>query len=291
LNPGRQRGRLYSIKWLENKAEFIKYLESKHYCSRYVECILSYLDKNVTELCEPMDIVSIFAKLTQGQQHNLNRAIRALLNFMELKGVDNAYLNALRKAIPQDIVGVDLKVPVESEILNSLRLLDKMPLKYKALYSLLLDSGLRLTEAVRLINQFDGATEINSFYRCTLGYFRGSKLAYAAYFSDSSLELLKKNHERVADRTASHYFKKFGYIAPKYLRKFTFDKMIELGVPESVADFIEGRAPRRIGARHYMAICRQADGYYGKYADYLKKLRKYGIEAREQTCTAHVGSV
>jgi hypothetical protein len=34
-----------------------------------------------------------------------------------------------------------------------------------------------------------------------------------------------------------------GYVRPKYLRKFVFDKMVELGIPESVADFIEGRVP------------------------------------------------
>jgi hypothetical protein len=28
----------------------------------------------------------------------------------------------------------------------------------------------------------------------------------------------------------------------------------KLGVPESVADFIEGRVPKRVGARHYMKL-------------------------------------
>jgi len=263
------------VNWLENKAEFVEYLQSKRYNERYVQGILSYLGKNVTELREPMDIIRIFAKLSQGQQHNLNRAMRAFLNFLELKGVDNSYLNSLRKAIPQDIVGVDLKFPVESEILDSLRRLNKMPLKYQALYSLLLDSGLRLTEAVRLINQFEGATEIHGFYRCTLGYFRGSKLAYAAYFRPFTLELIRRNHEKVADRTASHYFQKFGYVAPKYLRKFVFDTMISEGfsIPESVADFIEGRVPKKIGARHYTQLLRQADGFYSKYAEYISQLR------------------
>jgi intergrase/recombinase len=44
-------------------------------------------------------------------------------------------------------------------------------------------------------------------------------------------------------------------------------------VPESVADFIEGRVPKRIGAKHYMVLRRQADKFYSKYADYLVKLR------------------
>jgi hypothetical protein len=49
-----------------------------------------------------MDVIRIFSKLTAGQQHNLNRAIRNFLNFHELRGVNANYLNTLRKAIPQD---------------------------------------------------------------------------------------------------------------------------------------------------------------------------------------------
>jgi intergrase/recombinase len=220
-----------------------------------------------------MDVVKIFAKLTQGQQHNLNRAIRAFLNYQEMKGVEPTLLTALRKAIPQDSVGVDLKIPVESEILTTLGKFKALPLKYQALYNLLLDSGLRLTEAARLINQFENPSAVQGFYRCTLGYFRGSKLAYAAYFTPFTLALIQSNHEQVDDRAASHYFYKFNYVAPKYLRKFAFDNMIMLDVPESVADFIQGRVPRKIGAKHYMALIRQADSFYERYASYLGKLR------------------
>lgn len=51
-----------------------------------------------------------------------------------------------------------------------------------------------------------------------------------------------------------------GMVRCKYLRKFV--KMIELGAPESVADFIEGRTPKTIGAKHYMILLRQAKQYY-----------------------------
>ena len=73
-----------------------------------------------------------------------------------------------------------------------------MPLKYQAVYNLLLDSGLRLTEAVKLINEFNSVTEINGFYRCTLGYFRGNKMAYAAYFTNSTLALVERIEEKLS---------------------------------------------------------------------------------------------
>ena len=147
LNPGRPRGSL-TISYPESKAEFVEYLQSKHFNERYARCMISYLDRNVSELQEPMDVVKIFSKLTVGQQHNLSRALRTFLNFVELKGINVEYLNSLRKAIPKDRVGADLNVPTESEILASLSKLKDMPVKYQALYSLLSDSGLRVIEAV-----------------------------------------------------------------------------------------------------------------------------------------------
>ncbi|MDH5690215.1 MAG: integrase, partial [Candidatus Bathyarchaeota archaeon] len=63
----------------------------------------------------------------------------------------------------------------------------------------------------------------------------------------------------------------------KYLRKYAFDKMIELEIPESVADFIEGRVPQRIGAKHYMALARQAEKYYPRYAEYITRLRQKAL--------------
>jgi len=61
-------------------------------------------------------------------------------------------------------------------------------------------------------------------------------------------------------------------VNPKYVRKFAYNKMIEAGIPESVADWINGRAPQTIGARHYMWMREQADQYYPRYAAYLNVL-------------------
>jgi len=45
--------------------------------------------------------------------------------------------------------------------------------------------------------------------------------------------------------------------------------MIKLRLPESVAGFIEGRVPKRIGAKHYMALARQANKFYPRYGEYI----------------------
>jgi len=265
----------YFINWLENKGEFREYLKSKHYNPIYAQSILSYLNKHVKVIREPMDVIRICSSLSCGQQHNLNRALSALLKFYEIKGYDDAYLNSLRKAIPRDNIGVDLNVPTEREILNSLSMLSKAPLKYQALYNLLLDSGLRLTEAVRALNGFKKAEHVKGFHRITLGFFRASKIAYAAYFTERTLSLIYKVKESVKECGARRYYQKYGYVTPKYIRKFAFDTMISLDIPESVADFIQGRTPKKIGAKHYMALMRQADNFYQRYANHLHNLRSH----------------
>jgi intergrase/recombinase len=72
-----------------------------------------------------MDVINIFAELTQGQKHNLNRTLRNLLNFLELKGYSKDWLDILRKDIPKDEVNLDLNIPSEEEIIISLKALNK----------------------------------------------------------------------------------------------------------------------------------------------------------------------
>jgi intergrase/recombinase len=288
LNPGWKLGRpdengllkrkSLEINYLAVRRDFISYIESRNLSCKYIQCILSYLDRYVTVISEPMDVVKAFHGLTDGQQHNLNRAIRNLFKYVEAQGFNKEYLDVLKKNIPKDSTGIDVKIPSEESIIKSLMKLSKVPLKYQALYNLLLDSGLRLVEGVRMINSFKGAEEVNGFYRCELGYFRKSKVAYYAHFSEYTLNKIKDVNEILQEHNASHYFRKYGYVASKYVRKFAFDKMIELDIPESVADFIQGRVARKIGAKHYMALARQSSKFYPKYFEYVTSVRNLSTQ-------------
>jgi len=39
---------------------------------------------------------------------------------------------------------------------------------------------------------------------------------------------------------------------PGSMRDFCYNKLLEPGVPESAADFSNGRGPRTVGGKHYM---------------------------------------
>lgn len=262
-------------------------MESRNFCLDYRKSLLRYLDKNVTAISAPMDVIRIFAGIKKGRR-NLWLALRNLFNYHDILGFDNQLLDSLRKAMPRCDSGIDLKVPDEKDIIQSLQKVENASEDCKALYNLLVDSGLRLVEAVKVSNEFEEVEKVNDFCRVVIGEFRGSKQAYYAYFSETTHKMLKSRHAYLNAVNASAYFDKNGLVSPKYIRKFVFDKMIELEIPESVADFIEGRVATRIGAKHYMVLSRQANGFYGKYAEYIKQLRtEAGLKSSLNWCSAN----
>jgi intergrase/recombinase len=139
---------------------------------------------------------------------------------------------------------------------------------------------LRLIEAIQFLENFQTVEieKCQGFYVALLGYLRRSKLAYYAFFTDYTIRLLKTSTKIKYDTARGNVRKSLGkdIIASKYLRKFAFDTMIneELNIPESVADFIQGRTPKSIGAKHYTVLVRKAKKFYPRYADYITKLRQ-----------------
>ncbi|MHA1854320.1 MAG: integrase, partial [Candidatus Heimdallarchaeaceae archaeon] len=250
----------------------------------YVRQMVGYLRRFVREpIRGPMDVVGVFEGLSVGQRHQLIRAVRNLFNFYESQGLaSKEWLDLLRMNVPKDEVGLDLWIPSEEEIIDSLKALSKAEncRVYFALFNLILDSGLRISEATKFLNSFKGEVEKqDGFYIASLGYLRKSKTAYYAFFTEYTFKLLNGLDFKLSYKTARNSYKirkRTGkrIVRLKYLRKFAFDKMISLEVPESVADFIQGRTPKTIGARHYMRLKRKAIQFYPRYTSYLIELRQ-----------------
>jgi len=273
-------GEGFVLSWPQTKQLFLRYIEFKRYNRKTASEMISHLERFVRKpIATPLDVMDVFSGLTVGQRHHLNRAVRAWLKCLEINNPDGCFrefLDGLRKAIPKDEVGIDIKVPEEEQIVLDLWRLASEPLKYQVAYNLLLDSGLRLVEVVRLLNDFPDAERLEGFYRCPIGLFRGSKQAYYCYLTEHTHRLVKTLKDKVSEGMIEKKFDRSGYTRPKYLRKFANDMMTSerLNIPESVADFIQGRVPRSIGAKHYMQLKRKADQFYPRYAEYLMELRR-----------------
>jgi len=268
------------------KQDFQVWLRSRSLTDDYIKGILSSLRRFGSPLRLPIDVAKMFQNLSVGQKHGLIRAVRNLLNFYEAQGfAEKAWLDLLRKNIPRDEVGFDINVPAEEQIVDSLKQLssDAGHEVYFAIYNLILDSGIRVIEAVRLVEDLDHVQieKANGFYVATLGMMRKVKLAYYAFFTEYTMELLRKLPWTIGYEAARKLKAKAGknLISYKYLRKFANDVMTDekLNIPESVADFIQGRTPKSVGARHYMRLHRKAIKFYPRYASYLEELRKKAL--------------
>jgi intergrase/recombinase len=90
------------------------------------------------------------------------------------------------------------------------------------------------------------------------------------------MELLRSTERIMYESAKGNVRKRLGkqIVCYKYLRKFAFDTMTneELNIPESVADFIQGRTPKSIGARHFMKFKRKAIKFYPRYAGVRHKV-------------------
>ncbi|MEM4670928.1 MAG: integrase [Desulfurococcaceae archaeon] len=165
--------------------------------------------------------------------------------------------------------GVDLYVPSDEEVLNALKTACSSSESLCWVYKLLVYSGLRLSEACKLLReQEDGKwIKADGFWKYPLAWKRGSKQVFYAY------TLEKPPRLSISEKWVSNWAAKSSVLNPKYVRKWVAMKMLSLGISEEVVNFIQGRIPQSVLAKHYLKLSLIADEGYGKYAVFLEKLR------------------
>ena len=145
--------------------------------------------------------------------------------------------------------------------------------RYRILYKLLAFSGIRLVEGEELLRNYDkNKLQVKgkvAKYPIMLDR-RTKKVFYVFFPSEFASELRKIEIPR---NGLSYYLSKRNFNA-KYLRKWNYNFLILQGVPESVADFIQGRTSITVGSMHYLAKVKQADEWYSRVANELTELFK-----------------
>ena len=276
------------IKWDESvRAKFIEWLEAEDLSEDYVKDCVRYLDKYMRPIRSPADVVSMFAACKRGRQH-LDRGFRRLLAFYrKIMGFPKAFIEDLKEAIPTIRTGRDTYVPTEEAVITTLRFLKRGPFKYYLFYWVPLATGIRVKkDAIRLITEANLSkaerieTPHGAYYFLKLNWVSRTKAAFVACLPDFVYEMIMKFRESDEKLTynAVRCFrarlrrKGISIEEPNSMRDFCYNKLLELGMPESAADFLNGRGPRTIGGQHYMEMERQIKAYYPKYLAYLKKL-------------------
>lgn len=198
------------------------------------------------------------------------KGIRVLCNFLASKNLYPQEIGLIRKHIKIIRSGIDSYVPTDQEIRISIHTL-KEP--YKSMYKILCFSGIRATELEYILKNDCRIIYRDGFNKIYINYDRGSKSSTFAYIpawlsipkkatSIEGLKMMVKRNKLVVN--------------VKYCRKWFFTKCIELGIPESVADYYEGRTSKSIGVSHYLAKQSLADKFYSEkllpyFAEFMLK--------------------
>ncbi|ALL02082.1 hypothetical protein Pyrde_2039 [Pyrodictium delaneyi] len=189
----------------------------------------------------------------------------------------------LRDCMPRKAAGgEDTYVPPLERVVKAGRKLSGDPEAYAA-WLLLVSTGARFTTVVDVLLSFERERLVcldTGVCRYHVDYKRGEKEQWAMYAPEEVwrwlAERLPMNVPEGEDRDRLYEDLRVrvvanGGVRVKHYRNFVFNKMIELGIPEGVADWVIGHKPDTVGRKNYLAKLAQADKWYPLYAQWLRR--------------------
>jgi len=259
INTGINTAPLSYVEVRDGLASWLK----ANYSKRYTLGCLAYLDKYLKgSISSPQNLVAIESQIERGRR-NFCLAVRVLLNYLETTSmVDEDSLFRYRKAVRIPQTGSDDFVPETDYVAKTYGKIGCE--SYKIVYKLIFYSGIRSIEAVQMLSNYDPRNLMTNrrVARYPLNMVRGTKRAIYAYFPLGFSRELRAIPD--CGKVAGYFRSCHGRLPLKYLRKWHYNFLISQGVPESVTDFIQGRALSSVGSMHYLAKAKQADDWYSR---------------------------
>ncbi|ABV26200.1 integrase [Sulfolobus spindle-shaped virus 4] len=217
---------------------------------------LALRSKNISE----ETIKKYISCIKQGRKES-NNCIKAWRNFYRLVlNRDPPESLKIKKTKP------DLRVPTLEEVKRTLEVV-KSNYSLYLLYRLLLESGSRESEALKVLNDYNPQNEMQEvgFSIYILNWTRGQKKSFYL-FHVTELKQIK-----ISKAYIDKYVKKLSLVPPKYIRKFVATQMLSLSIPSEVVNFIQGRTPSEVLTKHYLDLLTLAKKEYKKYAEWLRQ--------------------
>lgn len=147
--------------------------------------------------------------------------------------------------------------------------------KLRIVFLVLAASGIRITESLRLITNFDvNRVELRgNFFIYSINQTKGKKHCGDVFLP---LFVLKYFDNKIKMNTYHGLLKRAKKkkcpLSLKYLRKWFYNLCLFNGVPAPVADIYQGRSPQTVGASNYLFQRKQAEFWYIKLSDILKNI-------------------
>ena len=233
--------------------------------------LLQYYNKYFRnyKLTSPKDLIKYLNTLSGSHRYCI-LTLRAYLNFLVetdsiLLEEAEPYFRILKN---KGRSHTDNYVPTKEEVRN---VFDNIPEgRVKLFYEVLTYSGIRITELYKLFSEFERNRLIieGGIAKYPLNYIRGQKKIFYVYLPIETANRISRFY-KISSKGITKELTKTG-LNPKYLRKFLYNFLIYNNVPESVADFIEGRATQTVGSLHYLSKTKQADFWYSRVVEKLR---------------------
>jgi intergrase/recombinase len=243
--------------------DFERWLKTQKYSSEYIRNCLKWVFRVYKNSRIKINFKQDYKQWEQ-------KAIRVFCNYLESKGLFPNEIKTIRNKIKIKSSGRDDYVPDTQEIIKTINKIDDS--NYRAMYLILLFSGIRGTELTYMLaHKRLRRVDKGSFYKVYLNYSRGSKSSYFAYLP-LFLDVSKIKGSLIGMQS---YLKKRNLLPYKYCRKWFYTKCIELGIPDSIADFYQGRISQSIGNNHYLGKQALADKHYSdKLIPYFEQIKE-----------------
>jgi len=263
-----------SIKF-EFKEEFYEYLVLQGYARNNALAIKAYFRKHLLgkSFNEPLDLEK-YLHNKSGVRHIIKTA-RIYLNFCEKH--EKLALNIIgqyRKFLKVPKTRTDYKVPSDEEVKTNFELIKENDI-LEIVYSVLMCSGIRLVECLDFLKNYDSNNFVKheGFVSYNVNNDRKTKKINVIYLPVEIYNKLK-HVDLTYHQLLKIYNKHNCSFSLKYLRKWNYNFLLYNKVPESVADFIQGRVSKSVSANHYLAKAQQAEFWYEKINDIILKQEK-----------------
>ena len=252
--------------------DFRTWLKANRADKNYIKSLESYLTKYFTGLVlnKPRNIVEYVSRMKTTSKYPI-LALRLYIKYLEeTDQITTEHSQHLMKVLKVKKSRPDTYVPTDEKVKEAYHKLNED--RDKLIFQILAYSGARVTEMVKMLKEFEPNNLVKNekFGRYSLNYSRGQKRSYYVYMPLEVSHKVKRFY-KIGNKEITKIIGMRSGLSPKYLRKWFFNKTIMSGVPESVADFYEGRSPATVGSANYMDKTRQADHFYEKVVDILRE--------------------
>lgn len=219
----------------------------------------------------PLALQKHISNITLGRK-DLVMSARSYLNFCEQQQLlENELILKYRSVLKLEKSRQDVYVPSDNEVLDNFKLISDKELKL--VYLVLVTSGIRFGECLEFLTSFDKSkfkvsSNIVSYNVSNLRKTKNINNIYLPLSVYKRLFYVSNSYDGFRVKLV----KKHATITLKYLRKWHYNFMLYNNVPESVADFIQGRSNKSVASSHYLAKSQQAEHWYSIIVSKLEAL-------------------